>query len=71
VTILDGSDAPSLHLRLMRATHAVSAPAGMVMGHDDELGHDRAWPVDEYLEHVRSERRLIYEFSIERIYGNF
>jgi Pyridoxamine 5'-phosphate oxidase len=71
VTILDGPDAPELHVRLMSVRHAEATPAGMVMGHDDVLGHDRAWPVDEYLEHVRSEGRLIYEFDIDRSYGNF
>jgi len=41
-----------------------------VLGHDDVLGHDRPYPVDEYVEHVRAARRLIYQFDVQRAYGN-
>lgn len=69
VALLDGPDAPELHVRLMRARHG-DGPAGTVMGHDDALGHDRPYPLDEYLDHVRAEQRLIYEFAVRRAYGN-
>jgi hypothetical protein len=71
VDLLDGPDAPQLHVRLMRARHQDSAPAGMILGHDDALGHDRPYAEDEYLEHVRAEQRLIFQFNIRRVYGNY
>jgi hypothetical protein len=71
VTILDGPDSPAHHVRLMRARHKDAAPAGMILGHDDALGQDRAYSEDEYLEHVRAEQRLIYEFKVLRAYGNY
>lgn len=71
VTMLDGPDAPDLHVRLMRETHGDSAPAGTVLGHDDALGRDRPYPLDEYIEDIRAKQRLIYEFSVRRAYGNY
>jgi len=71
VTMLDGPDAPNLHVRLMRARHKDTAPAGIIMGHDDKLGHDRAYSEDEYLEHIRTEQGLIYQFEVLRAYGNY
>src|SRR3954452_4362687 len=71
VTLLDGPDAPDQHLRLMRVKHAGQAPAGTVLGHDPELGRDRPYPEAEYVEHIRAEQRLIYEFAVKRTYGNY
>jgi hypothetical protein len=71
VTMLDGPDAPHHHVRLMRVRHKDSAPEGKILGHDDQLGCDRPYSKDEYLEHIRAEQRLIYEFDIQRMYGNF
>jgi hypothetical protein len=71
VTLLDGPDAPDLHVRLMQARHGDNAPAGTVLGHDDALGRDRPYPLDEYIEQIRAEQRLIYEFSVRRAYGNY
>jgi hypothetical protein len=71
VTMLEGPESPQRHIRLMQARHGESNPDGMVLGHDDELGYDRPYPVDEYAEHVRAENRLIYQFEIRRMYGYF
>jgi hypothetical protein len=71
VTLLDGPEAPSLHVLLMRARHKGGASPGMVLGHDDELGHDRPYPEDEYVAHVRAQGRLIYQFAVHRAYGNY
>jgi PPOX class probable F420-dependent enzyme len=53
VTILDGSDAPELNLKLYRA----------LAGEPDD--------VDEYLEAMVKEERLIYEFEILHAYGMY
>lgn len=71
VTILDGPDAPYLLARLMRVRHRGSAPEGMILGHDSVLGHDRLYSSSEYVERVRAEQGLIYEFGIRRMYGNY
>lgn len=71
VMLLDGPDSPYLHIRLMRARHKRSAPDGKILGHDDKLGHDREYSEDEYVEHIRAEQRLIYDFDIRRAYGNY
>jgi hypothetical protein len=71
VALLEGPDAPDLHVRLMHARHGDAAPEGMIIGHDDALGHDRAYPEDEYLDHIRAEQRLIYDFEVRRAYGNY
>lgn len=69
VTMLDGPDAPDRHVRLMRERHKDSTPAGKIIAHDDQLGHDRAYSHDEYIERIRAEKRLIYEFDVQRVYG--
>ena len=70
VTILEGDDVAHQLARLMQVRHGDLVPAGTVLGHDDVLGHDRPYPVDEYVEHVRAARRLIYQFDVQRAYGN-
>jgi Pyridoxamine 5'-phosphate oxidase len=71
VDLIDGPDSPKLHLELMRERHKGLAPAGMVMGHDDEIAGDRLYREDEYIEHIASEKRLIYDFEIRRAYVNY
>ena len=71
VTILDGPDAPFQLIRLLQARHSGAAPAGHVLGHDDALGHDRLYREDEYVEHARAQRLLVFEFGVRRAYGNY
>jgi hypothetical protein len=70
VTLIEGPAAPDLHGRLMLARHKDRTPEGMVWGHDDAIGGDRLYALDEYVEHIRVAERLIYEFSALRVYGN-
>ncbi|MDT7644537.1 MAG: hypothetical protein QOC75_1537 [Pseudonocardiales bacterium] len=70
-SILDGPDAPQLLLALMRSRHRDRTPPGMVLGHDYELGQDRLYPEQEYLDHVRAEQRFVFDFEIIRAYGNW
>jgi hypothetical protein len=71
VTMLDGPDAPDLHVHLMREKHKDIAREGMILAYDYELERDRPYTEDEYLEHVRARQRLIYEFNIHRAYGYY
>jgi hypothetical protein len=71
VSLLEGPEDAQMHVELMRARHGDAAPEGMVLGHDDELGRDRLYSEEEYLSHIERDGRLIYEFEIERAYGNF
>ncbi|MFI1914908.1 pyridoxamine 5'-phosphate oxidase family protein [Nocardia sp. NPDC020380] len=71
VTILEGPETPRQLVDFMRARHGEAAGPGMVFGHDDELGHDRPFTEAEFMDHVRAERRLIYQFEINRVYGNY
>jgi hypothetical protein len=71
VDLVDGPESPRFHLELMRERHKDVAPVGMVMGHDDEIGGDRLYREDEYIDHITSENRLIYDFQIRRAYGNY
>jgi hypothetical protein len=70
VSLLKGPQAGELHVKLMRARHGDASPQGMVLGHDDELGEDRLYTEEEYLSHIATDRRLIYDFEIERTYEN-
>jgi hypothetical protein len=70
-SILDGPDAPPRLMALMRARHADATPTGMVLGHNDELGTDRLYAEQEYLDHVRADQRLVFDFEILRAYGNW
>ncbi|MFZ0665962.1 MAG: pyridoxamine 5'-phosphate oxidase family protein [Acidimicrobiales bacterium] len=71
VNLLDGVDSPQLHVKLMNERHKGLAPEGMVMGHDDRIGGDRLYSMDEYTRHIACEKRLIYDFEVKRAYGNF
>ncbi len=70
VTILDGPNAPELLFELMSARHDDTAPPGMVLAHDDQLGHDRPYSRDELTEQLKRGGRFVYEFRILRAYGN-
>jgi hypothetical protein len=71
VTVLDGDDAPERLVALMRARHGDATAEGTVLGHDETLGRDRPYTVDEYIRSVREQHRLVYEFEVKRAYGNY
>jgi hypothetical protein len=70
VLIIEGDVSQEL-VRLMRARHRDAAPPGKVVAHDDELGHDRLYDENEYVESVRAANTLIFEFEVRRFYGNY
>ena len=70
VTILDGPDAPELLFEFMAARHDDTAPPGMVIAHDDQLGRDRPCSHDEQIEQLKREGRFVYELRVLRAYGN-
>ena len=70
VAVLDGPEAPDLLFELMVARHKDAAPPGMVLAHDDRLGHDRPYSREELIEQLKRERLFIYEFKVLRAYGN-
>jgi len=61
VTILDGPDAPELNARLFREMQG--RPAGPLMWGGRELEEAA------FLEAMRAEERLVYEFEIRRVSG--
>jgi hypothetical protein len=63
VTILAGPDAPELSLRLFREMQKGMAPEGKLW-----WGGAEKTP-EEFVETIRQERRLIYDFDIHRAYG--
>jgi PPOX class probable F420-dependent enzyme len=63
VTILDGPDAPELNVRLFQEMQKGMAPDGKLWWMDGEK------TLEEFVEIMRQERRLIYEFEIHRAYG--
>jgi PPOX class probable F420-dependent enzyme len=68
VRILDGPDAPDLNLgffRELQATMEPSPPPGKL------LWNGQPKTEEEFLQAMRDEQRLIYEFTIERPYGMF
>jgi Pyridoxamine 5'-phosphate oxidase len=71
VTLLDGAESVEMHVKLMGERHNGLVPEGMVMGHDDRIGGDRLYSMDEYTRHIACDKRLIYDFEIKRVYGNF
>ena len=66
VTILDGADAPQLHLRLFQV---------MQEGMPSEPGtinwFGRMLSQEDFLKTMVAEQRLIYEFNIVRAYGMY
>jgi hypothetical protein len=71
VAILDDADAPDELIRLLRIRHVDATPPGMVMAHDDSILSDRLYTEAEFLEHAREERLFVFDFTIQRAYGNF
>ena len=61
VRILDGDDAPELNLRLVRAMQR--KPTGPLGWFTGELSEE------EFLAALVDEKRLVYEFDIQRSYG--
>ena len=61
VRILDGEDAPELNLRLVRAMQR--KPTGPLGWFTGELSEE------EFLAAMVDEKRLVYEFDIQRSYG--
>ncbi|MDF0529056.1 pyridoxamine 5'-phosphate oxidase family protein [Tsukamurella sp. 8F] len=68
--ILDGTDAPELLVRLLKARHGDRTPPGMVLGHDEATGGDRLFPERDYLDRVRRDQLFVFDFRILRSYGN-
>ena len=62
-TILDGPDAPELSLRLFQEMQKGMAPEGKLFWWGGEK------TPEEFVEIMRQERRLVYEFEIHRAYG--
>ncbi len=62
VNLLEGPDAPELNLRLFRTMQGRPAPQALAW-----YGRDLAEA--EFLETMRAEGRLVYEFEIMRAYG--
>jgi hypothetical protein len=61
VTVLDGPDAPNRNLRLFRVMQ--DRPTGPLSWFGAELDED------DFLRAMVDERRLIYEFDVQRTYG--
>lgn len=64
VTILDGPDAPDLNLRLSRAM-VPGYPAGRMQWFGRDLSEE------EFLQVMRDEQRIVYEFEVLRAYGMY
>ena len=66
VTILDGPDAPSLHLRLFQVMQqGMRVPEGQINWFGRTISEE------EFLKTMVEEQRLIYEFEIIRSYGMY
>ena len=63
VTILDGPDAPELHVRLMLTMQKRSDDSPTISWFGGEK------TVDEFIATMKAEGRLIYEFDVKRAYG--
>ena len=61
VTLLEGPEAPELNLRLFRVMQ--DRPSGPLWWYGQDLDQTA------FLEQMRSEQRLIYQFEVERSYG--
>lgn len=68
VTILDGPDAADLNLGFFKEMQAVMTPAPPP-GKLSWFGQTKT--EEEFLQAMRDERRLIYEFNIDRAYGMY
>jgi len=65
-----GDEVPHQLASLMQVRHGDLAPAGRCSGTTTLLGHDRPYPVDEYVEHVRAARGSS-TVDVQRAYGNY
>ena len=66
VTILDGPDAPELHLRLFQVMQqGMGVPEGQINWFGRTISQE------EFLKTMVEEQRLIYEFEIIRSYGMY
>jgi PPOX class probable F420-dependent enzyme len=65
VTILEGPDVPELSYRLMRKMQKERAPEGKVGWFSGMLTKE------EFLETMREEQRIVYEFDVKRAYGYY
>jgi PPOX class probable F420-dependent enzyme len=63
VTILDGPDAPELSVRLFQVMQSGRQDPNILNWNGKPLG------LDEFLQAMRDEQRLIYEFAPLRAYG--
>jgi Pyridoxamine 5'-phosphate oxidase len=61
VTLLEGPEAPELNLRLFRVMQ--DRPSGPLWWYGQDLDQTA------FLEQMRSEQRVIYQFEVERSYG--
>jgi len=61
VTLLEGPDAPALHVRLFREMQR--RPTGPLVWHGADLEEDA------FRQAMVDDQRLIYEFDIQRAYG--
>lgn len=68
--ILDGPDAADHCIALMRARHSEAGDHG-VLAHDDQLGTDRHYELDEYRDHVPLTNLFVFDFDVIRTYGNY
>jgi PPOX class probable F420-dependent enzyme len=66
VTILEGADAPGLHLRLFQVMQrGMGVPEGQINWFGRTISQE------EFLKTMVEEQRLIYEFEIIRSYGMY
>jgi PPOX class probable F420-dependent enzyme len=63
VTILDGPDAPELNLRLFQVMQSGRPDPNVLNWNGKPIG------LDEFLQTMRDEQRLVYEFAPQRAYG--
>ncbi|MDR3660465.1 MAG: pyridoxamine 5'-phosphate oxidase family protein [Mycobacterium sp.] len=68
--ILDGPDAVDHGIDLMLARHGRHGSRGL-LAHDDELGADRHYELDEYRDHARAQNLFVFDFDVIRTYGNY
>jgi hypothetical protein len=66
VNILDGPDAPEQNLRLFRVMQRDMGVEG-----DKLLWYGQPKTSEEFLQLMRDEGRLIYEFDVRRAYGMY
>jgi PPOX class probable F420-dependent enzyme len=65
VSILEGPAVPELSYRLMRQMQKDRAPDGKIAWFTGLLSNE------EFLDTMRKEQRLIYEFDVKRAYGYY